>query len=140
MAKRLIAGGAWVGLKVNGKLVAMCAGCSYNEDFNVQPANVINELGPVSYDSQGYQCTLNVDLLVARDKQEVITLIPTRSQIKVDGKMPENIVEFVDTGEAENPIVHNAFTGVILNTNAKNIAPNAYVTANLTFSATERTV
>jgi hypothetical protein len=137
MAKRVIAGGAWVGVKVNGKLVAMASGASYNEDFQVQPANVINHLGPISYDSQGYSCTLTLDLLVARDKQEVLDLIPTRSQVKKDGKMPENIVEFVDT--ADNKVI-NAFEGVVLNTDSKSIQPNTYVTANLAFSSTERTV
>jgi len=137
MAKRQIAGGAWVGVKVNGELVALASGCGYNEDFQVQPANVINFLGPISYDSQGYSCTLTIDLLVARDKQEILQLIPTRSQVKRDGKMPENIIEFVDT--ADNKVL-NAFVGSILSTNSANIQPNTYVTANLQFFSTERTI
>lgn len=137
MARRSIKGGAWVGVKVNGDLVALASGCSYNEDFQVQPANVINYLGPISYDSQGYSCTLTVDLLVARDKQEILDLIPTRAQVKRDGKMPENTVEFVDT--ADNTVV-NAFKGVVLNSDSATIQPNTYVTANLQYSSAERTV
>ena len=136
MAKRIINGGAWVALKVNGELVAMCAGCSYNEDFQVQPANVINHLGPISYDSQGYQCTITVDLLVARDRQEVFQLIPSRSKVKADGKMPENAIEFVET--ADNKVLES-FAGVILNSDSMTVQPNAYVTANLNFSSVERT-
>lgn len=137
MAKRMIAGGAWVGIKVNGNLIALASGCSYNEDFQVQPANVINNLGPISYDSQGYTCTLTIDILVARDKQEILQLIPVRSQVKKDGKMPENTVEFIDTADS---VIINSFAGVVLNTDSVNVQPNTYVTGNLQFSAVERMV
>jgi len=135
MAKRLIAGGAWVAVKVNGDTVALASGCSYNEDFQVQPANVINHLGPVSYDSQGYTCNLTIDLLVARDKQEILALIPKRSQVKKDGKLPENTVEFLDTADDS---VLESFSGVVLNSDSMTIQPNTYVTANLQFNAVER--
>ena len=135
MAKRLINGGSWVGVKVNGDLVALASGASYNEDFQVQPANVINHLGPISYDSQGYSCTLTIDLLIARDKQEVLDLIPKRSKVQRDGKMPENTVEFVDTSDN---VVLESFSGVILNSDSMTVQPNTYVTGNLNFSAVQR--
>lgn len=137
MARRQIAGGAWVGIKIDGILVALAAGCSYNEDFQVQPANVINHLGPISYDSQGYSCNITIDLLVARDKQNILQVVPTRSDVARDGKMPENTVEFVDTADQK---VLNSFSGVVLSTDASTIAPNTYVTANLAYLAMERIV
>ena len=123
-------------------LVALCSGCSYNEDFQVQPANVINELGPVSYDSQGYSLTINIGMLVARDLANLFVngnsanpITPNRDDIKDDGKMPEFDMEFVDT--ADNTVI-DSFTGVILNSDSKTIQPNTYVTADLNFSAVKR--
>lgn len=132
---RSIAGGAWIGVKVNGELVALANNCGYNEDFNVQPANVLNYLGPISYDSQGYSCNLKIGLLVARDQQEIIKLIPTREQVKSDGKMPVNKVEFIDTADQK---ILESFSGVVLNSHGMDISPNSYVTADLQYFATQR--
>ena len=135
MAKRQIAGGAWIGLKIDGKLIAMVSNASYDEDFQVQGANVINYLGPISYDSQGYQCTINIGTLVLIDKSNLKDLLPTRSDIQKDGKMPEHTMTFVETSTGQ---VFNSFSGVMLASDNLSVQPNQYVTSNLRFFAVER--
>ena len=132
---RNIAGGAWVGVKVNGNLVALVSNASYQEDFAVQPANVLNYLGPISYDSQSYSCNLTLGLLVARDKQEIFQLIPTRDKVSRDGKIPTNEIEFIDS--ADN-IILESFSGCVISSHGTNVVPNAYVTKDMQLMCIKR--
>lgn len=47
--EKLITGGAWTQIQVNMegilKAVGLATGCSYDEDWSIQQANVINRLG-----------------------------------------------------------------------------------------------
>jgi hypothetical protein len=65
---KIIAGGAWakVRVKVNNVLytIGMASNASYSENFALQDANVIGHLGPISIDSQGYQCTVSIGAYV----------------------------------------------------------------------------
>ena len=150
-----IAGGAWVGMEIadvdeDGNVseytrVGLCAGASYTEDFRVVPAEVIGLLGPVSFDSQGYNCQINVDILVRKDRTNIDTILKTRRRDIMDnGKMPEKALRFVNVGGDYDAGVVDAtfreFRGVVLSNNGEQIRPNQYVTANLQFMAMERTV
>ena len=149
MAQKMIAGGAWVQVmvRINGilKAIGMASGCSYNEDWNVQAANVLNHLGPISLDSQGYTCSIDLNTFVPEKKVALyddggeITiedLLPYRDEVQVDGKGKTfDQVLFVNTATQK---VLRSFTGVVVASNGEQVSPNAYVTENMRFLAIKR--
>jgi hypothetical protein len=151
--QKLIASGAWVQvkIKVDGvlKALGLAQGCSYDEDWGVQPANCLNHLGPISYDSQNYSCNINMSAFVPEKKASLLTsgdggettfadLLPTRDDIQVDGKgkVFEQLV-FINTATGE---VLNQFEQVILASNGTQVSPNSYVTSNMRFQAVKRSI
>lgn len=149
MAEKLIAGGAWVQVLVNGSPVGLATNASFDEDWAVNPANVLNYHGPVDYDSQGYSCTLTLGTFFPERPGSgpwpdggvtaLADLLPTRSQVQSnDGKPGEfDLVQFVNTATGE---LVNQFRRVMIASNGVQITPNAYVTANIRLMAVERTV
>lgn len=154
MADKLIAGGAWLQIKVeldDGKLysLGLATSASYDEDWGIQPANVIGHLGPVDYDSQNYSCVINIGTLVPETKDSISLLpdggeitmndmIPTRDEIQLNGKgklFP--IMQFVNIATQE---IMNQFADVILASNGSNASPNAYITNNMRFNSVKRTI
>lgn len=149
MASKLIAGGAWVkvGVQINGKIeyIGLATGCSYDETYQIQPANVLNYLGPISYDSMGYTCTITVSTFVPEKSITLLNdggtitikdILPTRDQIQLDGKGKQfDSLVFMNTATGE--ILHQ-FSDVIVDSNGEQIAPNSYVTANIRFQAVKR--
>jgi hypothetical protein len=153
MAQKLIAGGAWVQVKVqlsDGKwyAVGLASGCSYDEDWSIQPANVLNHLGPISYDSQGYSCTITLNTFVPENaaslsilpdggEKTLDDLLPTRDQVQIDGKGKQfDGLKFVNTATQADLRI---FQDVIVASNGEQVAPNSYVTANIRMNAVKRT-
>lgn len=149
MASKLIAGGAWVqvGIKEDGvlKMIGLSAGCSYNEDWGVQPANVLGVLGPVSLDSQNYTCSINMTVFVPektvtlyRDGGEITIedILPYRDDVQIDGK-GKNFEQLVFLNKATQKVIRS-FTGVAVTSNGEQVSPNAYVLANIAFLALKR--
>lgn len=149
MAEKLIAGGAWIAVQVviDGELrtIGLATGCSYNEDWGIQPANVLNLLGPASLDSHAYTCSIDITTFVPEksltlypDGGEITIeqLLPYRDEIQLDGKGKEfDQLLFLNT--AINKVVRS-FSGVVVASNGENVSPNAYVTANMRFMAIKR--
>jgi hypothetical protein len=150
MAK-LIAGGAWVQIKIliegAWKTLGLASGCSYDEDYGIQPANVLNHLGPVSYDSQGYSCTINLSAFVPENAAALSILpdggeitindvLPLRDDIQRDGqgKSFEGL-GFFNTATQESL---NEFSKVIIASNGKQVSPNQYVSENMRLMAVKR--
>lgn len=153
MAQKLIAGGAWVQVRIldtdnKWKALGLASGCSYDEDWAIQPANVIGHLGPVSYDSQGYSCTITLNVFVPEDPASlsilpdggeitIADLLPTRDQVQIDGKGKKfGGLAFVNTATQETI---NEFSEVTIASNGEQVAPNSYLTANIRFNAVKRT-
>lgn len=153
MAQKLIAGGAWVQVRVqqdDGKwyAVGLASGCGYDEDWSIQPANVLNHLGPISYDSQGYSCTLTINTFVPEnagalsilpDGGEITLddLLPLRSTVQKDGKGKQFAgLAFINTATGASL---REFQDVIVASNGEQVAPNSYVTANIRLNAVQRT-
>lgn len=148
MAK-LVAGGAWVQVLIEGAPVGLASNASYDEDWVVNPCNVLNFHGPMDYDSQGYSCTITIGTFVPEKpgtspwpdggSSALIEYIPTRSEVQSnDGKPGEfDMLQFVNTATGQ---VLNQFRKVMVASNGTQIAPNSYVTANIRFMAVERTV
>lgn len=149
MAEKMIAGGAWVQVLValEGilKSIGLASGCSYDEDWAVQQANVLNHLGPISLDSQGYTCSITLSVFVPEktlilyaDGGEITIedLLPYRDDVQFDGKGKEfNQLLFMNT--ATNKVIRS-FSGVVVASNGEQISPNAYITENMRFQAIKR--
>lgn len=147
--EKLIAGGAWVqvGVKSEGVLtmLGLASGCSYNEDWGVQPAKVVGHLGPISLDSQDYTCSINMSVFVPEKKATLYAdggeitiedLIPYRDDVQVDGK-GKNFEQIVFINKATQKVMRS-FTGCMVSSNGEQVSPNAYVTANIAFLALKR--
>jgi len=149
MAAKMIAGGAWVQVQImmNGVLYGfgMASGCSYDEDWNIQQANVLNHLGPISLDSQGYTCSITLSSFVPEktmvlyaDGGEITIedVLPTRDEVQVDGKGRE-FEQLVFLNTATQKVIRS-FSGVVVASNGEQVSPNAYVTENMRFLALRR--
>lgn len=149
MAAKLVAGGAWVQVLINGEPVGLANNAAYDEDWAVNAVNVLNYHGPVDYDSQGYSCTITMGTFVPERPdmgpwpdggvKSLHDFLVTRSQVQSnDGKPGEfDLLQFVNTATGE---VMNQFRKVMLASNGTQISPNSYVTANIRFMAVERTI
>ena len=149
MAEKIIAAGSWlqVAIKDNGVIhsIGMASGCSFDEDWAIQQAAVLNHLGPISLDSQGYSCSIQLSLFVPEksltlyaDGGEITIedLLPNRDDVQLDGKGREfEQLLFMNTATQK---VLRSFSGVAVASNGEQISPNAYVTANMRFQAIKR--
>ncbi len=149
MAEKLISGGAWVQVLValEGVLKALgiASGCSYDEDWAIQQANVLNHLGPISLDSQGYTCSITLSAFVPEktltlyaDGGEITIedILPYRDEVQIEGKGKEfDQLLFMNT--ATNKVLRS-FSSVVVASNGEQISPNAYVTENVRFMAIKR--
>lgn len=149
MGAKMLAGGAWVQVLINGEAVGLATGASYDEDWAVNPANVLNYHGPIDYDSQGYSCTVTLSTFVPERPGEspwpdgggtaLAEYIPTRSQVQSnDGKPGEfDLLQFLNTATGQ---VINQFRKVMVASNGTQITPNSYLTANMRMMSVERTI
>lgn len=149
MAAKLIAGGAWVQVLINGEPVGLATQAAYDEDWAVNPANVLNYHGPADYDSQGYSCTVTLGTFVPERPDSgpwpdggvkaLADFLVTRSEVQSnDGKPGEfDLLQFVNTATGD---VLAQFRKVMLASNGIQVSPNSYVTANIRFMAVERTI
>jgi hypothetical protein len=125
--------------------LSICSEFSYDEDFHVNPAEVIGYLGPIAYDSQGYTCQITMSLYVKRPSSKNLTLpwediariFPIRDDILLDGALAENILRVYDIATGD---ILNEFIGCVLSTNGVQIRPNSYITRNARFFSVERTI
>ncbi|RLE46001.1 MAG: hypothetical protein DRJ31_10540 [Candidatus Methanomethylicota archaeon] len=149
MAEKLIAGGAWVQVqvKVDGELRALglAQGCSFDEDWNIQQAGVLNHLGPISLDSQGYTCSITLSAFVPEAKNTLYAdggeitiedLLPYRDDVQLDGK-GRNFDQLAFVNTATQKVIRS-FTGVVVASNGEQVSPNAYVIENIRFLALKR--
>lgn len=150
--QKLIASGAWVQVKVKVggalKAIGLASGCSYDEDYGVQPGNVLNHLGPIDYSCQNYSCNINISTFVPEvaastgskyadgGETTLHDLLPTRDSIQVDGKgkVFEQLV-FVNTATGK---VLAQFEQVIVASTGMQVNPNSYITENIRFMAVKR--
>lgn len=149
MADKLIAGGAWVAIWIDDEAVGLATQASYDEDWGVQPANVLNYHGPVDYDSQGYSCNITLGTFIPEipgtgpwpdnGVKSLSEFLVTRQEVQSNNGKPGEYgtLKFVNTSTGA---VINQFRKVMLASNGVQVSPNSYVTANMRFMAVERTV
>ena len=148
MPSKMISGGSWVQVLIDSTPIGLCTNATYDEDWAVNPANVLNYHGPIDYDSQGYSCTITLGTFVPEVAGSgpwpdggVATLadyLPTRAEVQSNAGKPGgfDLLQFVNTATGE---VVNEFRKVMIASNGSQISPNAYVTANIRLMAVERT-
>jgi hypothetical protein len=150
MPEKMIAGGAWIQVLVKDedgilKSIGLASGCSYDEDWAIQQANVLNHLGPVSLDSQGYTCTINMSAFVPEKKLilyadggeiTIEDLLPYRDDVQLDGK-GKAFAQLLFMNTATNKVLRS-FSEVVVASNGEQVSPNAYVTVNIRFMAIKR--
>lgn len=153
--KKIIASGAWASVRVREKssdplkVIGLATDASYNEDFGIQQANVIGNLGAVSLDSQSYRCTIQIGTFVPEKKEQggqyadggdttLSDLLPTRSDVMLNGK--GKTFEYMDFYNKATGTVLNAFNHVVIESDGARINPNAYITNNIGLQAIERTL
>jgi hypothetical protein len=147
--EKLVANGAYaqLRLKVAGSMraIAMVSNVNFDESYQIQPLNVIGHLGPISYDSQGYSCSVSIgtfipekNLTVYADGGEITIrdILPTRSEVQINGKGAE--FELLDIVNKATGQIIAAFSTVILDSNGGQVNPNAYMSSNLRFLAVEK--
>lgn len=147
---KIIASGAWVQVRIKEgdadplMTVGLCTDASFNESFNLQEASVIGYLGPLSIDSQGYRCTIQIGTFVPETGDADIMgettlkdLSVTRAIVQADGK--GRTFAYLDFYNKATQEVVAAFKNVIVSDNGARISPNSYVTSNMSFMAMERT-
>ena len=152
MQPRLIAGGGWTRIFIDHPQfgltqIGLATGASWNEDYGVQPANVIGYLGPLDFDSQGYNLTINIQYFVPETLQggpwpdggqkSLSEFLPTREDIQRGGGKPGEfpLMQFVNISTGE---VSDAFRRAIIVSGGKSVNPNSYVTGDLRMQAIER--
>jgi len=149
MGLKLIQGGAWVQVQVMlaGVLrsIGLASGCSYDEDWNIQQAQVLGHLGPISLDSQGYSCSISMSLFIPEKKLTLYAdggeitiddILPFRDEVQEDGKGRE-FEQMLFLNKATQKVV-NSFSGVVVASNGQQCSPNAYITASMRFLAIKR--
>ncbi len=147
MANRLIAGGAWCRIVIDGDVVGLVSGASFDEDFGVVPAAVLNYQGPIDYDSQNYSCRITLQTYVPEPSaagpwpdggnKALADYIPTRRQIQSSLGKPGQfgVLQFVSTSSDK---VIEQFEKVMVASNGAQISPNSFVTSNVQLMAVER--
>jgi len=148
MGEKLIAGGGWVQVRIDGVAVGLATGASYDEDWAINPANVIGVLGPIDYDSQGYSCSITMSTFVPErvadspfpdgGTKALFEFIPTRSEVQSNEGKPGEFGELQFVNKATQELLA-AFRNVIVASDGVQVAPNSYITANIRLMSLERT-
>lgn len=153
--QKIIASGAWAQVRVREKsgdplkVIGLCTDANYNEDFGLQDASVLNHLGSISIDSQGYRCSIQIGTYVPEKKEQgggyadggdvtLSEMLVTRSEVQLNGK--GKTFEYLDFYNTATKEVLNAFNHAIIESDGARLGSNTYVTNNISLRAIERTL
>ena len=126
--------------------VALVTSFQANEDFQAQEATCIGNLGPVSIDPQGYNCSITLDgFLPAKKKLDgeiqyadggkkaIMDFVPTRAQYMESGAMPK--IAYMDFYNRKDAKVLAAFEGVLITSDGISVEGNTYARNNVQMRA-----
>jgi len=150
---QIIASGANVIMRIGvdsdtpDKHIGLASNVSYTENFQLQKANVIGYLGPVSIDPADYSCEITIGSFVpAKRKMDandtpldsteygIGELIPSRSTALDNGVK----FQYVDFYNKKTDVVLAAFSGVVVASAGMDVQGNAYAKSNVQLWALER--
>jgi hypothetical protein len=118
------------------------------EDFQVQEATCLGNLGPVAIDPQGYTCSISIGAFITSDttslanapkhgSDAVIAIqenVPDREDFMEEGTIEKfAYMEFINKKNSATPIAK--FTGVLITSNGIQADGNAYVRSNVSMRA-----
>jgi len=147
MGDKIITGGAWAQLVIDGSPVGLATQATYTEDWGVAPANVLGYLGPMDYDSQNYSCQITIGSFLPEipgsgawpdgGSLALTDLLPSRSDVQSNGGKPGefDLLQFINKATGG---VMAQFRKVMITNNGQQINPNTYVTVNISMLAIER--
>jgi hypothetical protein len=148
MAGSNIAGGAWTKLVANkynpvtekydgdDLELAYATGADYDEDFAVAGLETLGHLGPSEYNSHGYSCTINVSMLIAKNKAIFNQVVPNRADVQLDGHLPQWQLTFRST--TADGKIYAQFKGAVVASNGQQIQANQFISSNMRMMAIER--
>jgi hypothetical protein len=136
----------------DAKAIALVASFQATEDFQVQEATVLGNLGPVSLDPQGYTCSITLDGFLptkgaipngeqqySADEGKVgianVFEKQTRENITLQGSLYK--MEYLDFYNKKAGKVLASFKGVVLTSYGINAEGNSYVRNNVQMRALE---
>jgi hypothetical protein len=126
--------------------IALVASFQANEDFQVQEAICIGNLGPVSLDPQGFTCSITLDgFLPAKGKLDDAIQYAEGGKISIGDKIPDREeftegaslikFEYLDFYNKKAGKVLASFKGVLITNYGINVDGNAYVRNNVQMRA-----
>jgi hypothetical protein len=123
--------------------IALVASFQATEDFQVQEAICIGNLGPVALDPQGYSCSITIDGFLPfkrtlsnniqypdSGKKALIEHVFSREQIMEGGFFKHKIV-YMDFYNKKADKILAAFEGVIIASSGVSVEGNAYARNNV---------
>ncbi|MCL2556851.1 MAG: hypothetical protein FWE09_00065 [Treponema sp.] len=126
--------------------IALVASFRASEDFQAQEATVIGNLGPVSIDPQGYNCSISLDgFLPAKrtldgaiqyadgGKKAIMDYVPSRAQYMESGSMPK--IAYLDFYNKRERKILASFKGALITSNGVSVDGNAYAKNNVEMRA-----
>ncbi|MDR2193462.1 MAG: hypothetical protein LBP19_03210 [Treponema sp.] len=130
------------------KTVGYVTSFQATEDFQVQEAICVGNLGPVAIDPQGYTCTINIGAFITSDTASLANApkhgadavmalqdnVPDREDFMEDATIEKfAYLEFINKKNPAIPIAK--FTGVLITSNGVQSEGNAYVRTNVSMRA-----
>ena len=122
--------------------IALVASFQANEDFQVQEAICIGNLGPVALDPQGYNCSLTIDGFLPfkgkidgaiqyadGGKKAIMDYIPSRAKYMEAGSIQK--IAYMDFYNKKAGKVLASFEGVIISNSGVSVDGNAYARNNV---------
>jgi hypothetical protein len=132
----------------DAQAIALVASFQATEDFQVQEATCIGNLGPVALDPQGYTCSITLDgFLPAKNKLGGVQQYDEGGKISIVDKIPtrQEFTEMADTAKFEYLDFYNkksakvlaSFKGVLITSYGISADGSAYVRNNVQMRALE---
>jgi len=151
ITKQIVASGANVVVRVgrnsdSGEIeIGLASNVAYTENFQLQKANVVGYLGPLSLDPADYSCEITIGSFVpAKRKMEandapggsqaLSELVPTRSTALDDGAK----FQYLEFYNKKTDTVLASFAGVVVASSGISVEGNAYAKSNIQLQALER--
>jgi hypothetical protein len=119
------------------------------EDFQVQEATCLGNLGPIAIDPQGYNCSINIAAFIPAVKTSLTNApeagslsatplendMPSRADFMDDTDAAVERYSYLDFYDKKNDRIVAKFTGVLVTSNGVQSEGNAYVRHNVSMRA-----
>jgi len=128
-------------------IIGMTASFQATEDFGLQDATCLGNLGPISIDPQSYNCSITLDGFLPAKRvmdgeqmyadggnKAIMDYVPDRAKFMVeDGAIPK--IAYLDFYNKQSKTILCSFTGVIISSNGVSADGNSYVKNNVQMRA-----